>query len=80
MDKRILETILFRFSGGPVGISSLAVSVGEESDTIEEVYEPYLIQMGFIDRTPRGRTATARAFEYFGVARRPRDDQQSSLF
>ena len=58
MDKRILETILQKFAGGPVGINSLAVSVGEEPGTIEEVYEPYLIQEGYIERTPRGRVAT----------------------
>lgn len=67
MDKRILGTILNKFSGGPVGIRSLAVSVGEESDTIEEVYEPYLIQEGYLKRTPQGRVATARARELFGM-------------
>jgi len=67
MDKRILETILFRFSGGPVGIASLAVSVGEESDTIEEVYEPYLIRNGFLKRTPQGRVATELCCRRFGV-------------
>ena len=67
MDKRILDTILNKFSGGPVGIRSLAVSVGEESDTIEEVYEPYLIQEGYLKRTPQGRVATERAFELFGM-------------
>jgi Holliday junction DNA helicase RuvB len=58
MDKRILETILVKFSGGPIGINSLAVSVGEEPDTIEEVYEPYLIQEGYLKRTPKGRVTT----------------------
>ncbi|MGD9874553.1 MAG: Holliday junction branch migration DNA helicase RuvB [Kiritimatiellia bacterium] len=67
MDKRILDTILRKFAGGPVGIRSLAVSVGEESDTIEEVYEPYLIQEGYLKRTPQGRVATERAFELFGM-------------
>jgi len=67
MDKRILETILHKFSGGPVGISSLAVSVGEESDTIEEVYEPFLIQEGYLKRTPQGRIATERCYEKFGI-------------
>jgi len=80
IDQKIMATILEKYAGGPVGLNTIAASIDEEPDTIEEVYEPYLIQMGFIDRTPRGRTATARAFEYFGVARRPRDDQQSSLF
>jgi len=67
MDKRILESILFKFGGGPVGVHSLAVSVGEEPDTIEEVYEPYLIQEGYLKRTPKGRMATERCRELFGV-------------
>ncbi len=67
MDKRILETILHRFSGGPVGISSLAVAVGEEPDTIEEVYEPYLIQEGYLKRTAQGRTVTPLCYERLGV-------------
>jgi Holliday junction DNA helicase RuvB len=67
MDKRILETILHKFSGGPVGVNSLAVSVGEESGTIEEVYEPYLIQEGYLKRTPQGRVATERCYERFGL-------------
>lgn len=66
MDKHILETILHKFSGGPVGINSLAVAVGEEADTIEEVYEPYLIQKGYINRTPKGRAATERCYKQFG--------------
>ena len=71
MDKRILETVMHRFSGGPVGLSSLAVSVGEEADTIEEVYEPFLIQEGFLKRTPQGRVATDLCFRRFGVAPSP---------
>ena len=67
MDKRILETILHKFSGGPVGVNSLAVSVGEEPDTIEEVYEPFLIQEGYLKRTPQGRVATDRCYEKFGL-------------
>ncbi len=59
MDKRLLETLLFKFGGGPVGLNTLSVAVGEEPDTIEDVYEPYLIQEGYIERTPRGRSATA---------------------
>ncbi|WP_294344278.1 Holliday junction branch migration DNA helicase RuvB [Prosthecochloris sp.] len=65
MDKKIMLTLIEKFDGGPVGISSLAVSVGEEQDTIEEVYEPYLIQTGFISRTPRGRVATKNAYLKF---------------
>ena len=67
MDKRILETILHKFAGGPVGVNSLAVSVGEEPDTIEEVYEPFLIQEGYLKRTPQGRVATDRTYEKFGL-------------
>ena len=67
MDKRILSVIIEKFGGGPVGLSSMAVSVGEEADTIEEVYEPYLIQEGYIKRTPQGRVATPAAFLKCGV-------------
>ncbi len=67
MDKRILLTIIEKFSGGPVGIKSIAVAVAEESDTIEEVYEPYLIQEGYLKRTPRGRAATELAYKHFGM-------------
>lgn len=67
MDKRILETVIHKFAGGPVGLSSLAVSVGEESGTIEEVYEPYLIQEGYLKRTPQGRVATERCYSTFGL-------------
>jgi Holliday junction DNA helicase RuvB len=67
MDRRILQTIIEKFSGGPVGIETLAVAVGEERDTIEDVYEPFLIQLGFLARTPRGRTATRLAYAHFNV-------------
>lgn len=67
MDKRILETMIEKFGGGPIGIGSLAVSVGEETGTIEEVYEPYLIQEGFIKRTPQGRVVLPRGFALFGL-------------
>jgi Holliday junction DNA helicase RuvB len=81
MDKRILKTIIEKYQGGPVGLNTIAVAVGEESDTIEEVYEPYLIQQGFIKRTPRGRTVTALAYQHFNmqVGQTPKTDQ-SSLF
>ncbi len=68
MDKTIITTIIAKFSGGPVGVNSLAVAVGEESDTIEEVYEPYLIQAGYIKRTSSGRVATELAHRHFGAA------------
>lgn len=67
MDKRILETILIKFAGGPVGVNSLAVAVGEEPDTIEEVYEPYLIMEGYLNRTPQGRIATELAYQRLGL-------------
>jgi Holliday junction DNA helicase RuvB len=67
MDKRILFTLIEKYEGGPVGLNTLAVAVGEEPGTLEEVYEPYLIQEGFLDRTPRGREATALAYSYFGI-------------
>ncbi len=69
MDKEILLTIIEKFNGGPVGLSALAVAVNEDPGTIEEVYEPFLIQQGFINRTPRGREATDNAFNYFGKSR-----------
>lgn len=69
MDRRILETICAKFSGGPVGLSTIAVSVGEEPDTIEEAYEPFLIMEGYIERTPKGRVATSLAFERLGLSR-----------
>jgi holliday junction DNA helicase RuvB len=66
-DRRLLRAIIDKFGGGPVGLNSLAAAIGEEKDAIEDIYEPYLIQIGFLDRTPRGRVATARAYEYFGL-------------
>ncbi len=72
MDKRLLETLVRRFGGGPVGLNSLAVAVGEEPGTIEEVYEPYLIQEGYLQRTPQGRMATALGYEALGLPSPPR--------
>jgi Holliday junction DNA helicase RuvB len=77
IDQKIMVTILGKYSGGPVGLNTIAASIDEEPDTIEEVYEPYLIQLGFIDRTPRGRVATQRAFEYFDIQRAPQRSQRS---
>jgi Holliday junction DNA helicase RuvB len=79
MDKRILRSVIEKFQGGPVGLSSLAVAVGEETGTIEEVYEPYLIQQGFLQRTARGREATERAFKHFGYDA-PRVSRPDDLF
>ena len=69
MDNRILNTIIHKFKGGPVGISTIATAVGEEAGTIEEVYEPFLIMEGFLQRTPRGREATDKAYQHLGVPR-----------
>ena len=76
MDKRILKTIIDKYSGGPVGISTLAVAVGEEAGTIEEVYEPYLILEGFVQRTPRGREVTALAYKHFGLKKNSADQEK----
>ncbi len=79
MDKRILTAIIRNFSGGPVGLNSLAVAVGEEADTIEEIYEPFLIQQGFLERTSRGRQACRRAYEHMNL-NRDENDEQPGLF
>jgi Holliday junction DNA helicase RuvB len=79
IDQKIMRTLLEKHGGGPVGVNTIAASIDEEADTIEEVYEPYLMQLGFLDRTPRGRVATERAFEYFQVPRRLRG-AQNTLF
>ena len=68
MDRKLLEAVLFKFNGGPVGLDNLAAAIGEERDTIEDVLEPYLIQQGFLQRTPRGRIATPTAYAHFGIA------------
>ncbi|HWE52967.1 MAG TPA: Holliday junction branch migration DNA helicase RuvB [Bryobacteraceae bacterium] len=70
IDQKIMRTVLEKFGGGPVGIGTIAASIGEEAETIEEVYEPYLIQLGFLHRSPRGRVATEGAYDYFKVPRR----------
>jgi Holliday junction DNA helicase RuvB len=81
LDQKIMLTILEKYNGGPVGINTIAASIDEQSDTIEEVYEPYLMQLGFIDRTPRGRVATQTAFDYFGIKQQPRrNSPQGNLF
>lgn len=81
IDQKIMRTIMEKYGGGPVGLSTIAASIDEQPDTIEEVYEPYLMQLGFLDRTPRGRMATDRGFEYFEVPRRLRfSGNQNPLF
>ena len=75
MDNKILTTIIDKFKGGPVGISTLATAVGENAETIEEVYEPFLIQEGFIMRTPRGREVTELAFKHLGRIKGPSQEE-----
>ena len=76
-DRRLLQAIIDKFGGGPVGLRSLAAAISEEKEAIEDIYEPFLIQIGFLDRTPRGRVATARAYEYFGL---PAPDREGQLW
>ncbi len=80
LDREILLTVCEKFEGGPVGLSTLAVAVSEEQDTIEDVYEPYLLQRGFLKRTPRGRVATAAAFAHLGLERRVRERLSEPAF
>jgi Holliday junction DNA helicase RuvB len=68
MDRKLLEAVVHRFDGGPVGLDNVAAAIGEEAGTIEDVIEPYLIQQGFLQRTPRGRIATLAAYRHLGVA------------
>jgi Holliday junction DNA helicase RuvB len=77
IDRKLLLTIIKKYQGGPVGVNTLAAALAEEADAIEEIYEPFLIQIGFLNRTPRGRTATRLAYEHFGITPQRR---QSSLF
>jgi len=67
LDRRLLRTIIEKYDGGPVGLNTLAAALAEEEDALEEVYEPFLIQIGFLDRTPRGRVATRAAYEHLGI-------------
>jgi Holliday junction DNA helicase RuvB len=75
VDRKLLRTIIDKFGGGPVGVNSLAAAISEERDAIEDIYEPFLIQAGFLDRTPRGRVATARAYHYFGLTAPGKDSR-----
>ena len=77
VDRRLLLTIIEKYQGGPVGVNTLAAVLAEEPDAIEEIYEPFLMQIGFLNRTPRGRVATQLAYDHFGIAPHRR---QSSLF
>lgn len=76
MDKRLLELVIFKFDGGPVGLNTLSVALGEESDTLEEVYEPFLIQEGYLKRTPSGRKATKSAYALFGATMEDKEEQK----
>ena len=80
MDARILRAIIEKFDGGPVGVDTMAAAIGEDADTIEEVYEPFLVQNGFLQRTPRGRVATAQAYRHFGYTLPVRDGQESTFY
>jgi Holliday junction DNA helicase RuvB len=80
VDRAILDAVCARFGGGPVGLSTLSVSVGEETDTVEDVYEPYLLQLGLLMRTPRGRVATAAAWQHLGLDPPPAPDAPPGLF
>jgi Holliday junction DNA helicase RuvB len=75
VDRKLLRTIIDKFGGGPVGLNSIAAAINEEKDAIEDMYEPFLIQAGFLDRTPRGRVATSRAYQYFGLTAPGRDSR-----
>jgi Holliday junction DNA helicase RuvB len=80
IDRKLLRTIVEKFDGGPVGLDTIAASVSEDADTITDVYEPYLLQLGFIDRTPRGRVASRRAYEHLGLEFNRRDSRQAPLW
>jgi Holliday junction DNA helicase RuvB len=80
MDVRILETLIVKFSGKPVGLNTLASAVSEDAETLEDVYEPFLLQLGFLDRTPKGRQATVRAYEHLGLKAPAGPDGQGGLF
>jgi holliday junction DNA helicase RuvB len=80
IDHKVLRTIIDKYDGGPVGLDTIAASISEESDTIMDVYEPYLLQLGFLDRTPRGRTATRLAYEHLGIPQKSADPPQKTLW
>ena len=80
IDHKVLLTIIEKFDGGPVGLDTIAASVSEDADTIMDVYEPYLLQLGFLDRTPRGRVASRRAYEHLGLPYERRTSRQAGLW
>jgi holliday junction DNA helicase RuvB len=79
-DRRLILAIIDKFGGGPVGVNAIAAAINEDVDAVEDIYEPYLLQVGFLDRTPRGRTATARAYQHFGRVPPPASPAQNKLF
>ena len=79
-DRRVLLTLIDKFDGGPVGLDTLSAALNEDADTIMDVYEPYLIQLGFLERTPRGRVATRHAYEHLGRHDNRTQEQQTTLF
>jgi Holliday junction DNA helicase RuvB len=80
MDARILRAIIEKFDGGPVGVSTISAAIGEDASTLEEVYEPFLVQQGFLQRTPRGRVATPMAYRHFGYTPPAVPSEQVALF
>jgi Holliday junction DNA helicase RuvB len=80
IDHKLLRTIIEKFHGGPVGLETLAASISEEADTIMDVYEPYLLQLAFLERTPRGRIATGRAYEHLGMPMKKDKAGQAGLW
>jgi Holliday junction DNA helicase RuvB len=79
VDRAILEAVIVKFGGGPVGLSTLAIAVGEDPETVEDAYEPFLLQEGFLQRTPRGRIGTERAYGHLGLSRPERGASQRTL-
>jgi Holliday junction DNA helicase RuvB len=80
MDARILRAIIEKFDGGPVGVATISAAIGEDASTLEEVYEPFLVQQGFLQRTPRGRVATPQAYRHFGYTPPAVSAEQAVLF
>jgi Holliday junction DNA helicase RuvB len=80
MDARILKAIIEKFDGGPVGVATISAAIGEDASTLEEVYEPFLVQQGFLQRTPRGRVATPMAYRHFGYTPPSLASDQVALF
>ena len=78
IDRKLLLTIIEKFDGGPVGVGTISAAISEEKDAIEDIYEPYLIQIGFLNRTPRGRTVTRLAYDHFGI--KPTPSSQKGLY